>query len=396
MSSSKSHQQDRHSQKNSRHSREGGNLNNLITNNLDIWTTAIQSKNRTGRGSNKTYELYGIKKLRELILDLAVRGLLVPQDPNDEPASELLKKIAVEKEQLIKEGKIKKQKILPEISEEEKPFDLPNGWVISRLGNICKKITDGSHNPPKNSGEGYPMLSSQNVNYDKVDFSSPSRYVTEDDFIRENKRTRIKSGDVLLNIVASIGRSAVVPEDAPNFVLQRSVAVLDSLIESFYFSKMLVSPFCIKYYNKHAKGTAQKGIYLGKLSLMPLLIPPLNEQKRIVAKVDELMVLCDQLEQQTDTSIKAQKLLVKNLLNALTQAKDHKTFHEAWQRIAQHFDTLFTTEHSIDQLKQTILQLAVMGKLVPQDPNDEPAEKLLERIKAEQEKEKPKPTRKKK
>ncbi len=84
------------------------NINNLITGNIDIWTTAIKSKSRTGRGSNKTYELYGIKKLRALILDLAVRGLLVPQDPNDEPASELLKKIAEEKEQLLKEGKIKK------------------------------------------------------------------------------------------------------------------------------------------------------------------------------------------------------------------------------------------------------------------------------------------------
>lgn len=95
------------------------------------------------------------------------------------------------------------------------------------------------------------------------------------------------------------------------------------------------------------------------------------------------MTLCDQLEQQTESSLTAHQTLVETLLGALTNAPDHDSFQQAWQRIAEHFDTLFTTEHSIDQLKQTILQLAVMGKLVPQDPNDEPASELLKRIAAE-------------
>ncbi len=112
-------------------------------------------------------------------------------------------------------------------------------------------------------------------------------------------------------------------------------------------------------------------------------IPPLSEQHRIVAKVDELMALCDQLEQQTEASLGAQQTLVENLLSALTSAADHAQFASAWQRIAGHFDTLFTTEESIAQLKQAILQLAVMGKLVPQDPNDEPASELLKKIAAE-------------
>ena len=105
---------------------------------------------------------------------------------------------------------------------------------------------------------------------------------------------------------------------------------------------------------------------------------------RIVAKVDELMALCDQLEQQTESSLSAHQTLVETLLNTLLNA-DQNSFDPAWERIAQHFDVLFTTEHSIDQLKQTILQLAVMGKLVPQDPNDEPASVLLEKIAAEKE-----------
>ncbi len=103
-------------------------LHSLITDHLDLWTSAVRPKSSAGRGSNSKLELTGIKKLRELILELAVRGKLVPQDPSDEPASVLLARIAAEKARLVKEGKIKKPNALPDISEEEKPFDLPEGW----------------------------------------------------------------------------------------------------------------------------------------------------------------------------------------------------------------------------------------------------------------------------
>ncbi|SGZ09856.1 Restriction endonuclease S subunit [Moritella viscosa] len=116
---------------------------------------------------------------------------------------------------------------------------------------------------------------------------------------------------------------------------------------------------------------------------LSIALPPFNEQRRIVAKVDELMLLCDQLEQETESSIDAHKTLVETLLTTLTNSTDSTSMAENWARISEHFDTLFTTEHSIDQLKQTVLQLAVMGKLVPQDPTDEPASVLLERIAAE-------------
>ncbi len=264
---------------------------------------------------------------------------------------------------------------------------MPQGVGNGRdLGIYAKKLTDGSHNPPGNSGEGFPMLSSQNVNYGRIDFSSPSRFVTQTDFEKENQRTLIKPNDVLLTIVASLGRSAVVPKDAPRFVLQRSVAVLDSQLNSEFLAKHLVSPICLFYYGTHAKGTAQKGIYLGRLSLMPIVVPPQAEQHRIVTKVDDLMSLCDQLEQQTEDSITAHQTLVETQLATLTQSQNAEDLTQNWNRISQHFETLFTTEHSIDQLKQTILQLAVMGKLVPQNPNDEPASVLLNKIAAEKEK----------
>ena len=119
---------------------------------------------------------------------------------------------------------------------------------------------------------------------------------------------------------------------------------------------------------------------------MDLTLPPLAEQHRIVAKVDELMALCDQLEQQQTDSLAAHQTLVETLLGTLTRVGSQQEFSAAWARIASHFDTLFTTEASIDQLKQTILQLAVMGKLVPQDPIDEPASVLLKQIQAEKDK----------
>ena len=113
----------------------------LITDHLDLWTAALKRKSTAGRGSSSKVELYGIKKLRELILELAVRGLLVPQDPNDEPASELLKKIAAEKAKLLKEGKIKKEKPLPPIAELEKPFELPVSWSWEHLANVFYPIS---------------------------------------------------------------------------------------------------------------------------------------------------------------------------------------------------------------------------------------------------------------
>lgn len=354
----------------------------LITDHIDIWSSALQTRSTAGRGSNGKIDLYGIKKLRELILELAVRGKLVPQDPNDEPASELLKHIAAEKAELVKQGKIKKQKPLPEISEDEKPFELPEGWEWTKLGSICSKLTDGSHNPPKDSGSGYPMLSSQNIQNGFIDFENPSRYVCEDDFNKENGRTLVKKNDVLLTIVGSLGRSAVV-NDNTQFVLQRSVAVLTSRLFPSYLSDYFKSRTAQLYFINNGKGTAQKGIYLGQLSQMLIPVPSFDEQERIVSKLQKLMFLCDQLEQQSLTSLDAHQQLVETLLATLTDSKNAKELSENWSRISLHFDTLFTTEASINALMQTILQLAVMGKLVPQDPNDEPASELVRRIEQE-------------
>ena len=142
------------------------------------------------------------------------------------------------------------------------------------------------------------------------------------------------------------------------------------------------SPYFFKSFSERMTGIIG-GISINQFLTIPISIPSESEQNRIVAKVDELMALCDQLENQHNNAAEAHEKLVTHLLGTLTQSQNAEDFNTHWQRISEHFYTLFTTEASIDALKQTLLQLAVMGKLVPQDPNDEPASELLKRIQAE-------------
>lgn len=332
----------------------------LITEHIDIWTSAILAKSTAGRGSNKKYELYGIKKLRELILELAVRGKLVPQDPSDEPASVLLERIATEKIKLIKEGKVKKSKPLPEIDEDEKPFELPQGWELVKFGEIYS-LEYGNNLPQakrSNTGE-YNVYGSNGVvgSHNMRSVSSPCIVVGR------------KGSAGALNIcfddgcwVTDVAYSCIPPAgiDLEFSFIQLHTLGLDSL----------------------GKGI-KPGLNRNEAYVINLGIPPLEEQQRIVAKVDELMLLCDQLEQQTETSIDAHVTLVEVLLATLTDSANANELAQNWARVSEHFATLFTTEQSIEALKQTLLQLAVMGKLVPQDPDDEPAAVLLEKIAAE-------------
>lgn len=227
------------------------------------------------------------------------------------------------------------------------------------------------------------MLSSQNIREDgAIDFSSPSRYVSLDDFERENSRTDVRGGDVLLTIVASLGRSAVVPDNAPAFALQRSVAVIRTGLIPSYLAIFLRSPVARAYYDKHGKGTAQRGIYLGKLGDLPVLVPPIAEQSRIVARVDELMRLCDALEVKSRIEAEGHARLLDTLLNLVIDSDTPEEVSGSWHCVAEHFDQLIDRPEAVDAFEQTILKLAVRGLLAPQDPNDESADTLLKRIEA--------------
>ena len=299
----------------------------------------------------------GVKKLRELILELAVRGKLVPQDSNDEPAIELLKRITEEKAQLVAEGKIKKQKPLAAIGDEEEPFDLPTGWAWQRFGEIFS-LEYGNNLPAdkrSNTGE-YPVYGSNGVvgTHNDCFVSSPCIVVGR------------KGSAGALNLCLTQGCCVT---DVAYYCIPPSTCLLDYVFKLFHTLGL----------DSLGKGI-KPGLNRNEAYDLVVAVPPFSGQHRIVAKVDELMALCDRLEAQQADAESAHAQLVQALLDNLTQASDANDFATSWQRLAEHFHTLFHTESSIDALKQTLLQLAVMGKLVPQEPNDEPASELLKRI----------------
>ncbi|MCD1597363.1 restriction endonuclease subunit S [Rheinheimera aquimaris] len=356
-------------------------VQHLITDHLDLWTTAIKHKSSAGRGSNKKIELYGIKKLRELILELAVRGLLVPQDPSDEPASELLNKIAAEKEALVKTKAIRKSKELVPITHEEIPFEIPRGWVATRLGSIGDWGAGAtpSRSRPEYYGGDIPWFKSGELTDDFIDFSEEkvTTLALKDCSLRLNK-----AGDVLIAMYgATIGKVSILNVEGTTNQAVCACTPFCGITNVFLLT--LLKAYKNRFVGMGAGG-AQPNISREKIIATPILLPPLNEQSRIIARVDELMALCDQLEQQSYEQIDTHNALIDALLTSITQPEATAST-TALELLFANFDSLFTTAHSIDQLKQSILQLAVMGKLVPQDPNDEPASELLKKIAAEKE-----------
>ncbi|TDB04642.1 restriction endonuclease subunit S [Halomonas marinisediminis] len=342
----------------------------LITEHLDLWTGAVTHKSSAGRGRNGKIELTGIKKLRELILELAVRGKLVEQDPSDEPASMLLERIAEEKARLVRDGTIKKPKKLPEVSEDEKPFDLPNGWQWARLSDVLRVINGRAYKKHEMLQAGTPLLRVGNL------FTSSEWYYSD---LQLDDDKYIDQGDLIYAWSASFGPFIW---DGGRAIYHYHIWKLELFDQSSTNKHFLYNYLKAVTEEVKSSGSGIAMIHMTKAKMEELAVPlpPHEEQQRIVEKVDELMALCDRLEQQVGDQLEAHEVLVDTLLDALTRSTGAAEVAENWARIAEHFDTLFTTEASIDKLKQTILQLAVMGRLVEQDPSDEPASVLLERI----------------
>jgi len=363
-------------------------IHKLLTDHIDSWTAAdTEKKSGRGRSSGNAASVYGIKKLRELILELAVRGKLVPQDPNDEPASELLRRILADKSILLADGGTKKAKLSPTIVDSDKPFALPGSWKWVSLGEVCSYIQRGK-GPAYVDKSDYCVVSQKCVRWEGLDLSM-ARFIEPETVKKYEAYRLLCEGDILWNSTGTgtIGRACLVSKLSKYqfLVADSHVTVVRPIsFSSNYLARWIQSPSVQSKIEGLASGSTNQ-IELNTSTvithLMPL--PPLAEQHRIVAKVDELMSLCDLLETQHNNASDAHEKLVSHLLGTLTESQSAADFSDNWQRIAAHFDTLFTTEASIDALKQTLLQLAVMGKLVAQDPNDEPASELLKRIQVE-------------
>ena len=279
------------------------------------------------------------KALRQKILDLAIHGKLVPQDPNDEPASVLLERIRDEKERLIKEGKIKRPKKIKTTSDKPHyPYELPEGWAWTTVGEICSKIGSGS--TPKGSNyskTGIPFFRSQNV-YNTGIVLSDIKYIS-DEVHQSMIGTEVVANDLLLNITGgSLGRCAIVPDNFSKGNVSQHVCILRSiLIRPKYLHAFILSSFFAK--SMKITGSGREGLPKYNLEKMFLPLPPLNEQDKIIGEVDKFFEFVDTLESGEDNLIK-----------------------------------------QIAKTRSKILDLAIHGKLVPQDPTDEPASELLKRI----------------
>ena len=329
----------------------------------------------------------GVAKLRELILTLAVQGKLVPQDPADEPAGVLLQKIRAEKDRLIAEGKIKRDKPLAEIAEEEKPFELPQGWEWVRLGDICAYIQRGKGPVYAESSE-HRVVSQKCVRWYGLDLA-PARFVTPESLSKYEPIRFLQAGDLLWNSTGTgtIGRACLVPVEHDNagLVADSHVTVVRPVqISSWFLWRWIQSPYVQSEIEGSASGTTNQ-IELNTSTVVNHLVPlpPLAEQSRIVTRVEALMRLCDALEAKGQLEAAHHAQLVSTLLGTLTASTTPEELADNWQRVAQHFDLLLDRPEAIDALEQTLLQLAVRGLLVPQDPTDEPASALLQKIRAD-------------
>ena len=284
------------------------------------------------------------KALRQKILDLAIHGKLVPQDPNDEPASVLLERIRAEKERLIKEGKIKKGKKSAKTSDKPHyPYELPEGWAWCKLDDIAY-VASGS-TPEKSSfvPKGIPYIKMYNLRNQKIDFEYKPQYITAEIHNGKLQRSRTEVGDLIMNIVGPpLGKLAIIPPSLPQANFNQAAVLIRP-----YLHKDNINVYLKAYLEEMSeinsistKGSAgQVNISLTQSQNMRIPLPPLPEIERIIKNLKYWLSFVDNIEENKE------KL-----------------------------------QDSIRQVKSKVLDLAIHGKLVPQDPNDEPAIELLKRI----------------
>ena len=278
------------------------------------------------------------KALRQKILDLAIHGKLVPQDPNDEPASVLLERIKAEKERLIIEGKIKRTKRSKAACDKPHyPYELPEGWEWCKLEDYVSSVTDGDHQAPPKVSNGVPFLVISNVASEFIDFAN-TRYVPQDYYDAIQFDRKPERGDILFTVTGSYGIVVKVNTDK-QFCFQRHIGLIKPIIDNDYLVYALRSQYVKKLCDDLSTGTAQKTVGLDTLRSFLIPIPPLQEQKRIVESIEHCLLFVDCIEENKG-----------NL------------------------------QDTIKQTKSKILDLAIHGKLVPQAPKNEPATELLKRI----------------
>lgn len=310
----------------------------------------------------------GVRRLRALIQTLAVQGKLVAQHPGDEPASVLLTRLRTQKASMVSAGDIRAAKPFAEVSEEEQPFSLPATWTWARFGDVTIN----------RDGERIPVSSDDRERRAKVyDYYGASGVIDKIDGYLFDKTLLLigEDGANLLNRSTPIAFLA-----HGKYWVNNHAHVIDTIEPGLMrYLELFINAISLEPY---VTGTAQPKMNQAKLNNIVVALPPLAEQARIVARVDELMRLCDALEDKGRLEAEQHARLLGTLLSTLTDSSTPEELAANWQRVADHFDLLLDRPEAVDTLEQTILQLAVRGLLVQQDQSDESASELVRRIRS--------------
>lgn len=314
----------------------------------------------------------GITRLRELILKFAMQGKLVAQNMNDESSKELIGQLEKEKKELIKQSKF--QKITEPISE---PYKLPKNWEWVYLGNITLDIHYGYNASSNESIKSVRLLRITDIQNDKVDWELvPGCEINENQF----SNYALKNGDILIaRTGGTIGKSYLVSNLSHKAVFASYLIRLKKLPSSYppYIKAYLKSQLYWSQLYTSSMGTGQPNVNGSALKKLIVPLPPLEEQKRIVEKIEELMLLCDQLEKQRDRKNNLVSKINNAAINKLVEANDEQSLNNAWLFIQHQFETIFSDKKNVVDLKEVILNLAMRGKLVTNNSNDVPASELI-------------------
>jgi type I restriction enzyme S subunit len=328
----------------------------------------------------------GVSSLRQLILSLAVQGKLAPQDPSAESASALLARITEEQDRLGITSPKKESDAECARESGVQPFPIPAAWRWARMTDVCAYIQRGK-GPEYAERSRCAVISQKCVRWYGLDYSQ-AKYISESSLERYEDIRFLRSGDILWNSTGTgtIGRAIVVPTDSPyeQQVADSHVTVLRPLIVNpLFLWRWIQSPIVQSEIEGSASGSTNQ-IELATSTVRKHLvpIPPLEEQHRIVARVEELMKLCDALEENGRLEAEQHARLVSTLFDTLAASESPQALTQNWQRIAQHFDLLLDRPEAVDALEQLILQLAVRGLLATQESGDESAIVLLNHIQA--------------
>lgn len=299
---------------------EQDRLNDRLAN-TEKHVSQIKSKGEENEGL--------IKQLRQSILQEAIQGKLTEEwrktNPDAEPADQLVARIQKEKERLIREKQIKKEKPLPPVSEEEKPFELPEGWVWCRLLDLSEKVTDGVHSRPDYASEGVPFLSVKDISKGVIDFSD-ARHISNEDHKKLINRCNPEYGDILITKVGTTGIGKVVDVDKPFsiFVSVALVKLFKNFLHSKYFENVINSPLIRAKSKEGTEGVGNQNLVLKKIKNFPIPLPPVEEQKAIAWKVNQLMTYCDDLEAQVKQSQTHAEQLMEAVLGEVFEREGAK------------------------------------------------------------------------